>query len=331
MGERKDRKRGEMLTVWVMRGPTAEPTQYRINTRSIEKYAILGGSTVLVFVLIFVITIPLLLTHVKKTNEDLMAENMVLVDAAYQTICSGEQLGNLQTELVELEGKVAKACLQTQGLVKGMEKDLKRWIPDGAAGGPEKSDLALPTAKNIQLTGSQISQVKNLKEKMDVLNRRLNSYFKTLDEVDESWGTRNDLFAALPSFWPTKKGHITSEFGLRFHPISRRYQMHEGIDIAAPYGTLVYATAPGIVSFTGRRSGYGKSVIIDHGYNLSTFYGHLSKIEAKIGQQVTMGELIGKVGSTGMSTGPHLHFEVRLRGVQVDPMQYLAPFSPVSD
>lgn len=120
--------------------------------------------------------------------------------------------------------------------------------------------------------------------------------------------------------WPVG-GPITSRFGSRFHPILKVYKNHTGIDIAAARGTSVKASAAGYVILAGWAGGYGKCVIIDHGGYWSTLYGHLDTIGVSLNQQVTQGSVIGKVGSTGYSTGPHLHFEVRYRGDPQDPLR----------
>lgn len=116
--------------------------------------------------------------------------------------------------------------------------------------------------------------------------------------------------------WPAY-GTITSRFGMRNHTA------HEGIDIAAPYGTPVCAYMDGIVVFNGWESGYGYLVILDHGKGITTFYGHNSKLLVKKGNIVSMGDKIAEVGSTGDSTGPHVHFEIRIDGVPVNPLDYL--------
>lgn len=118
------------------------------------------------------------------------------------------------------------------------------------------------------------------------------------------------------STWPTR-GILTSKFGTRWG------RKHEGIDIAAPIGSEVIAFMGGTISFSGWRGSYGNLVIIDHGNGLETYYGHNSKLLLKAGQKVSKGDLIAKVGSTGRSTGPHSHFEVRKNGIPVDPMPYL--------
>jgi murein DD-endopeptidase MepM/ murein hydrolase activator NlpD len=119
--------------------------------------------------------------------------------------------------------------------------------------------------------------------------------------------------------WPLR-GAITSRFGFRRHPIFRLRQFHQGVDVAAPMGAPVRAAFGGMVLYAGWFGGYGKLVVIDHGDGFSTLYGHLSAIDVAPGQQVTRGQVIGVVGSTGYSTGPHLHFEIRQRGKPINPL-----------
>jgi murein DD-endopeptidase MepM/ murein hydrolase activator NlpD len=119
-------------------------------------------------------------------------------------------------------------------------------------------------------------------------------------------------------------GTLEGGFGGRRNPFGGPgYEFHSGQDIEAPMGAPVVAGARGQVSFVGWQNGYGQLVVIDHGGGLSTRYGHLSHIDVENGQQVSRGELIGKVGSTGRSTGPHLHYEVRINDQAVNPLQYL--------
>lgn len=122
--------------------------------------------------------------------------------------------------------------------------------------------------------------------------------------------------------WPAR-GRITSGFGPRRHPIFGTREMHTGIDIGAPSGTPVFAARPGRVTFAGVESGYGKLVVIDHGGGVTTWYSHLSIIAVRIGQVVQHAEMVGRVGNTGFSTGPHLLFEIRVNGRPLDPLKYL--------
>lgn len=130
------------------------------------------------------------------------------------------------------------------------------------------------------------------------------------------------FWTAIPTVWPLR-GWVTSEFGIRRSPLSGGRQLHEGIDIASPYGSPVMATGDGVVTFAGRQGGLGNKIIIDHGYGLATVYGHNSQILVKEGDRVTRGTLIARVGSTGRSTGPHCHYEVLVNGVPVDPTRYI--------
>jgi murein DD-endopeptidase MepM/ murein hydrolase activator NlpD len=116
---------------------------------------------------------------------------------------------------------------------------------------------------------------------------------------------------------------MTSKFGYRLSPFTGRPMMHQGLDLAAPPGSPIVAPADGIVSFAGYDAGYGKLVSIDHGYGVVTRFGHTSQIYVEVGQKVKMGDVIAAVGSTGRSTGPHVHYEVRVNGVPVDPRNYL--------
>lgn len=130
--------------------------------------------------------------------------------------------------------------------------------------------------------------------------------------------------ARIPSIWPVIGGEVTDGYGVRGNPFGGgSAEFHSGQDIAAPRGTPVLAAADGFVSQASYQSGYGQIVVIDHGNGLTTRYGHLSKIEATLGQEMKRGELLGEVGSTGRSTGPHLHYEVRFNDVAVNPRHYL--------
>ncbi len=128
--------------------------------------------------------------------------------------------------------------------------------------------------------------------------------------------------STLPSLWPVR-GQITAGFGQRMDPLSGEGAFHAGLDISTPYGTQVEATADGIVFSASPDSGYGNAILIDHGYSITTKYGHLSKIFVVVGQEVKRGQVIGAVGMTGKTTGPHLHYEVLVNETPVNPARYL--------
>ena len=133
-----------------------------------------------------------------------------------------------------------------------------------------------------------------------------------------------DLELELPCFpaiWPTQ-GWVTSDYGMRDSPIRRERRFHDGMDIAAPLGSPIFATADAVVSFSGNKGGYGRVLILDHGLGFSTLYAHASKIFAKQGDFVRQGQIIAAVGRSGDTTGPHLHYEVHVGGKVRDPRAY---------
>ena len=128
---------------------------------------------------------------------------------------------------------------------------------------------------------------------------------------------------SIPSIMPLSGEHMTSGFGMRWHPVIGGRRQHKGVDLASPIGTPIHATADGTVAMAERYSGYGLYVQIEHGGSLETRYGHMSRIAVAQGQFVHKGDVIGYVGSTGRSTGPHLHYEVRVDGNAVNPIPYM--------
>jgi murein DD-endopeptidase MepM/ murein hydrolase activator NlpD len=127
---------------------------------------------------------------------------------------------------------------------------------------------------------------------------------------------------ATPSLWPVI-GHLTGSFGERMDPFSGEGAFHTGVDISSQYGDAVRVAADGVVIEANERAGYGRLVVVDHGYGLTTYYGHLSSFNVLAGQQLRRGDTIGNVGVSGRSTGPHVHYEVRINGAPVNPMRYL--------
>jgi murein DD-endopeptidase MepM/ murein hydrolase activator NlpD len=128
---------------------------------------------------------------------------------------------------------------------------------------------------------------------------------------------------SIPSRIPVEGVRLTSDYGMRFHPVVGGRRMHKGVDLAAPVGTPIHATADGVVSRADWFSSYGLYVSIEHGGNLETRYGHMSRLNVAAGQEVHKGDIIGFVGTTGRSTGPHLHYEVRIAGNAVNPIPYM--------
>jgi len=143
-----------------------------------------------------------------------------------------------------------------------------------------------------------------------------------LKELTGIVGERRAQWAATPSIWPVR-GWVSSGFGHRISPFTGRDTMHSGVDITAPMRTPVIAPAAGTILFAGSEAGLGNTVTLSHGYGMKTVYGHMDKIKVKTGQTVKRGDVIGWVGNTGLSTGPHLHYEVEVKGSYVNPLQYI--------
>jgi murein DD-endopeptidase MepM/ murein hydrolase activator NlpD len=160
---------------------------------------------------------------------------------------------------------------------------------------------------------------------VDALARRANLLVRSLNESYESLSRQRDRLAATPSIMPTK-GWLTSAFMReRVHPILHLARPHEGIDVSAPMGAEIEAPAAGVVTDVKWEEGYGNMITVDHGFGLVTRYAHCSKILAVRGQRVKRGQKIALVGSTGLSTGPHLHYEVWVNHKPVDPVKYVMP------
>jgi len=144
----------------------------------------------------------------------------------------------------------------------------------------------------------------------------------SLVQLKEALLERQAMLAAYPSLWPAS-GYISSGFGYRRNPFGSGYDYHYGVDVAAPYGSPIFATGDGIVIFSGYKSAYGRTVMIDHGYGYTTLYSHNAKNLVEVGQKVKKGQLIALVGLTGRTTGPHVHYEVWVNGIRVNPKQFM--------
>jgi murein DD-endopeptidase MepM/ murein hydrolase activator NlpD len=157
---------------------------------------------------------------------------------------------------------------------------------------------------------------------MTILRKQINKTIDTVGEIRDYMSEQRDLYMATPMGWPAK-GWLTSGFGYRLHPIRATRDFHTGLDIASRPGTLVRATADGIVSFAGRSGANGNLVALEHGFGYTTYYAHNKKLKVEVRDVVKRGDIIAYVGSTGSSTGPHLHYEIWKNGKNVNPKPYL--------
>lgn len=183
-----------------------------------------------------------------------------------------------------------------------------------------KKELAKVSREKEALMGRLAQDVKTLEKEYDSLN----DYAKNIESKIVKLQRNTGPYSGGKMAWPLP-GHnkINSYYGYRIHPIFKTKKLHTGIDIPAPTGTSVNAAAAGTVIYSDWLGGYGKAVMIDHGGGIVTLYGHNSSLVASVGTVVNRGDVVSKVGSTGVSTGPHLHFEVRKNGAYVDPISWL--------
>ena len=170
--------------------------------------------------------------------------------------------------------------------------------------------------------------LKSTTMKVDDITKRLYVESKSLDELYGMARKKSERMASMPAIMPVAKDRckVVSGFGMRFHPILKYRRLHSGIDLTARHGTPVYATGDGVVRVAGRNpqgyGGYGVVAVVDHGFGFMTLYAHMASVKVRVGQHVKRGEQLGTVGSTGMSSGSHLHYEVIQNGKKVDPVYY---------
>ena len=198
---------------------------------------------------------------------------------------------------------------------------------------------AEPIPSNIRKAGiggvNRYKDLENLEEsdlvvntytRLDQLAKQLYIQSKSFDEVIEMARQKEKMLASIPAIQPISNRDLTrvaSGFGYRIHPVYKVQKMHTGIDFTASVGTEIYSTGNGVVEkVETKRNGYGKNVVINHGYNYKTLYGHMSAFNVRVGQKVKRGDVIGYVGNTGTSTGPHLHYEVIKSGRKINPVNF---------
>jgi hypothetical protein len=161
-----------------------------------------------------------------------------------------------------------------------------------------------------------------MESRVQGLSQQAEQQLMSLTELVSFFEAQEKILAHTPSLWPIR-GWMTSRYGVRSDPYTGEKSMHNGVDLAAAAGTKVLAPAEGTVIYAGDRGAYGKMIAVEHGMGMVTHYGHLSKIFVRVGDALERGQHIGAVGNTGRSTGPHLHYEVRVDGVPVNPEQYV--------
>jgi murein DD-endopeptidase MepM/ murein hydrolase activator NlpD len=247
-----------------------------------------------------------------------------------------EEIRSFQEKITVLEEQLNK--------LKEMEKQVEKDLKEVTELQKEKKNAVVPAKKKSSQVRKQTEVVrevsKPLEDKVslleqerprlvnrihsDLMDLQKNAFQReqNLKELREFLQNQKSVLLATPSLWPVI-GRISSLFGESRASSSGEARAHKGIDICAPQGTPVMAATDGVVSFAGTESEYGRLIVIDHGHSFSTVYGHLAKIQSRAGEKVVKGQVIGTVGLSGNTTGPHLHFEVRVNNNPVNPARFM--------
>lgn len=185
-------------------------------------------------------------------------------------------------------------------------------------GGPSPSDIR----EKLKSEKDDNGLIQQMKTDVERLRSEASSQEESLSELEKLLDDKREVLVHTPSIWPAT-GWVTSGFGFRTDPFTGLTQMHEGIDISNRAGTPVLTPADGIISDAGNDLVHGKMLVVSHGFGMTTRYSHLSKVTVRVGQKVKRGDKVAEVGMTGRTTGPHLHYEVKLNGISANPMRYI--------
>lgn len=188
--------------------------------------------------------------------------------------------------------------------------------------GPTEEQVQTASAENQFVRSKPAESPRMLSDKLDKLSAEAVRQEQSLQELQAYFQDQRSLLASTPSVWPVR-GWVTSDFGPRLDPYTSERVMHAGLDIAGPHGKEVIAPSDGTVVFAGLEGGYGNVVVVDHGYGIKTRYGHLSTLRVKAGEKVKRGQVLAGLGNTGRSTGPHVHYEVRVNGIAQNPRKFI--------
>lgn len=293
-------------TIMIMSDPTAKVRKIRVPALAPAQMITAAVAFVLVtlsFSVYFLSDYIDMKGRLKEVNA-LRKENTV---QRFQLQEFTKNMGTVETELNSLSNFDHKLRVMAD-LEKAPESDSLLGI-----GGPE--EISLPSEYQTGLS-------ERISKDLNALNQDAVRQEVSFQELTEFFSEQKSILASTPSIWPVR-GWITSSFGKRIDPFTGYRKMHEGLDIATRLGTPIIAPCNGIVTRVARDYGYGKMLEINSGNGIVTRYGHTSKVLVGVGERVKRGDLIAYVGNTGRSTGPHLHYEVMVNGVPVNPMKYI--------
>lgn len=341
MGQVSGAENSDSYTVVIFRGSTAKPLRFSFPRKFVRKLLIVGGLLLLADLLV-------VSHYVIRTGEvwELSAFRAEAMSAREQTAAFGTAIDDLKKRLTSM-----KEVNQRLRVMLGIEtpktgdsingrggEDVP--LPDGNR--LPASEKTLGTEAQIQHSGmTDIAQgvqvpsmstsmpglngpeaIAAVSEGIDWLKKEAASQEQILQELSEAAEKKSSRWAATPSIWPVK-GWITSGFGPRISPFTEKPTWHDGLDIGAAANAPVQAPAQGRVTSVGFDPKLGHMVKLDHGFGIETLYGHLAKPLVKEGQRVKRGDVVGLVGSSGLATGPHLHYMVKVNGQTLDPNKYI--------
>ncbi|WP_440897692.1 M23 family metallopeptidase [Amphibacillus sp. Q70] len=275
-------------------------------TKPIKRFTIPRALLIFIITLTFV---PLgLLIYYVSINDHLLTTNHSLNQEIDNLELATEQLTTEINDLINERELVIERFIELDEIEERIHQHINE-LPDEALGGVE-IPLEDDDVFNMSATSS---------DEVLMNSNWIDRYHDTIANIEQL--EENLLY--IPTHWPTEPNTITSRFGPRDDPFNRSKAIHSGIDVRGEIGTPIYATADGVVQLAQIYGGYGNTIILDHDGRYETLYAHLSKIDVEQGEPVNKGDIIGELGNSGRSTGPHLHYEVIKDGAPVDPEPYL--------
>ncbi len=300
----------EHWTLLLIRGDRENHKQISFPAKRLRLFAAGASALALLFI---VASVTVALQARDGVAQHLLERQNRVLAAELNTM--RDQVDGLRGELQSLVEKDSEIRL-----VAGLDP-IDAEVQRVGIGGPGSPDLR--SHPLYELDEEAASGAFALTYDIHALERRARLLRESLSEAGEELVNHRALLKSTPSILPAA-GAITSGFShSRMHPIHHEARPHTGMDISAPTGTPILASAQGRVTFAGRRAGYGLTVILDHGFGYSTLYAHASEVKVRVGQEVSRGDVIARVGRSGIATSPHLHYEVHVGGRPVDPRNYL--------
>jgi murein DD-endopeptidase MepM/ murein hydrolase activator NlpD len=325
------------FTIFLISNDTGKNRKFVIPKNYLRMGGFIFGIVLLGFVAASIDYVGLLLET--SENKSLKAENSHLLKQ-FQVVQA--KVSTLETNLERIKTFTTKLKLIAN--VESEDRQLQLSMPANPAPNQTVEEFDQPmetrgslddlkkqeqvfTADNPAETGGELVEessrdFQSLAIRVDKSIKESNLREQSVLDLWESLSEKQSLMNSIPNIRPAR-GWITSKFGYRVSPFTGRPSMHSGLDIAGAPGTPIFSPADGVVSFSGYDEGYGKMVIIDHGYGYSTKYGHLSNSYVNVGQRIMRWDIVASLGNTGRSTGPHLHYEVRLNGVPKNPANFI--------